>query len=104
MDIITELNGMSFEWDKNKEKLNYKKYRISFDTAIKVFNDENRLEFYDEGHSTYEDRFITIGIVNDTAVLIQVVYTDRNNSVRIISARKATSYERGLYYDNQKNL
>ena len=60
MDIITELNGMSFEWDKNKEKLNYKKHRISFDTAIKVFNDENRLEFYDEGHSTYEDRFITI--------------------------------------------
>ena len=104
MDVKTIQNGIAYEWDTNKEILNYKKHRVSFDTAIKVFNDENRLEFYDDSHSTYEDRYITIGIVNDIAVCIQVVYTERNHSVRIISARKATNSERMMYYDSQKIL
>ena len=52
---------MLFEWDDVKEKINIAKHGIDFGTAALVFRDENRIEFYDEAHSTDEDRYITIG-------------------------------------------
>ena len=47
---------MLFEWDDNKEKINIAKHGIDFSTAAHVFQDENRIEFFDEAHSEYEDR------------------------------------------------
>lgn len=88
---------MKFEWDEEKAKVNLSKHGISFETAEKVFYDENRIEIYDEEHSIDEDRFITIGMASD---ILFVVFTERRDNIRIISARKATNYERGLYYDN----
>lgn len=85
---------MEFEWDEEKEKRNIQKHGISFETASLVFNDEHRLEYYDREHSIDEDRYITIGIVHKILV---VVYTQRCERYRIISARLATASERRFY-------
>ena len=90
---------MQFEWDDEKEKINIVKHGIDFTTAARVFKDENRLELYDETHSDTEDRYITIGIIDGIAYLVMVVYTEREESIRLISARKATKQERRMYYD-----
>lgn len=90
---------MLFEWDDEKARANIKKHGIDFETAAKVFADENRLEIYDEKHSEDEDRYITIGMIDNVACVVMVVYTERGEAVRLISARKATSQERRMYYD-----
>ncbi len=88
---------MIFEWDEEKAKLNLKKHGIPFETAAKVFLDENRIEIYDEAHSMDEDRYITIGLAGE---VLFVVYTERSAKLRLISARLATPSERKLYYGN----
>jgi len=88
---------LKFQWDENKEKVNITKHGLDFKTAARVFQDENRIEFYDEEHSDEEDRYITIGMVNQIAVIIMLVYTEREDAVRIISARKATRQEKEAY-------
>ena len=90
---------MYFEWDSRKDKINRKKHHIDFETASRVFDDEFRIEIYDSKHSDLEDRFITIGMVNDILTVVFVAYTMRNQFIRIISARKATEAERSEYYD-----
>lgn len=87
---------MKFEWDENKNQLNIKKHGIDFETAILVFNDLQRIEIYDMEHSINEDRYNTIGMVND---VLFVVYTKRKENIRLISARLATDIERSIYYD-----
>lgn len=85
-----------FEWDENKNLSNIEKHGISFQTASQVFEDENRIEMYDYVNSTInEDRFRTIGLVDD---VLFVVFTERKNAIRIISARRATPKERRAYY------
>jgi len=86
-----------FEWDPAKEKTNIQKHKVSFRRAATVFRDPNQLSVYDEEHSEYEDRWITMGI-DSSAVLRVVVHTfervdDRLCEIRIISARKATDRE-----------
>ena len=94
---------MKFQWDENKEKINITKHGIDFKTAARVFEDENRIEFYDEEHSFTEERYITIGMVNQIAVIIMLVYTEREDAIRIISARKATKSEKEAYlYDRNE--
>ena len=91
---------MTFEWDENKEQINIKKHGMDFETASRVFDDENRIEIYDDLHSDYEDRYITIGMIDEITCIAMVVYTERGTDViRIISARKATPKERRKYYD-----
>ena len=87
---------MLFEWDDKKAAINLQKHGVSFETAILVFQDEDRIEFYDSVHSQDEDRYNTIGLVDD---VLFVVYTERTNRLRIISARPANRKERSLYYD-----
>lgn len=88
--------AMSFEWDEEKDLLNRKKHGISFETAAYVFQDKYYIEMYDFEHSIDEDRYIAIGMVGD---LLFVVFTERGESIRLISARLATERERRLYYD-----
>ena len=98
-DIIGS-GRMTFEWDDNKEQINIKKHGMDFETASRVFDDENRIEIYDDLHSDYEDRYITIGMIDEITCIAMVVYTERGTDViRIISARKATPKERRKYYD-----
>ena len=85
------------EWDDRKNEINKRKHGISFETAAYVFEDINRIEYFDEAHSADEDRFIVLGLVRK---VLFVVYTDRGDATRIISARKATEAETEVYYDN----
>ena len=88
---------MVFEWDDEKEKINIQKHGIDFRTASRVFFDESRIESYDEELSISEDRYIVIGKVQE---VLFVVYTERKENIRLISARLATAHERRLYYDS----
>ncbi len=87
---------MKFEWDESKNTLNKEKHKISFETAALVFNDPNYIEMFDFEHSIDEDRYIAIGKVGE---VLFVVFTERTETIRLISARLATSIERRLYYD-----
>ena len=87
---------MLFEWDEEKNAANVKKHGIDFEDAIRVFEDDDRIEIYDAAHSGEEDRYNTIGMVKD---VLFVVYTERREAIRIISARPATRGERSIYYD-----
>lgn len=91
------ISGRPMEWDDRKNEINKRKHGISFETAAHVFEDINRIEYFDEAHSADEDRFIVIGLVRK---VLFVVYTDRGDATRIISARKATKAETEVYYDN----
>jgi hypothetical protein len=91
---------LEFEWDEEKEKINKKKHGISFNTAKLIFKDDCRVEFYDSEHSVTEERYNVIGLIGD---ILFVVYTERRNRIRIISARLATKLERRVYDDYNNN-
>ncbi|MDM8540168.1 BrnT family toxin [Desulfococcaceae bacterium HSG9] len=92
---------MKFEWDTNKEKINIQKRGITFEQASYVFADPFALNKYDDDHSEDEDRWILLGKSLNEIVLV-VVHTFRNSdgteSVRIISARRATKREKQAYH------
>ena len=92
-----QLRDRLFEWDENKNRININKHGLSFKTAAKVFLDNKRINYYDIEHSINEDRWITIGKVKD---VLFVVYTERGNKTRIISAREAQPSEKEKYYGN----
>ena len=94
------VSGYVVEWDDNKNEINKKKHGISFFVAAYVFADENRVELYDSMHSIYEDRYVAIGCVGE---LLYVVYTERGEAIRIISARIAGKEERELYNEYNKS-
>lgn len=85
-----------FEWDDQKASGNMQKHGVTFDEAVSVFADELALTFVDTDHFENEDRSRTYGVSNKGRVLV-VVHTERRNGIRIISARKATRYERSIY-------
>lgn len=91
---------MKFEWDEDKNTINKIKHKISFETAAHVFDDPEYIEMYDFEHSLDEDRYIAIGKVGD---ILFVVFTERKDAIRLISARLATEAERRLYYDQNIN-
>ena len=90
---------MSYEWDPNKAKSNYKKHRVKFSDAVGVFEDENGITIEDDHPS--EARFITIGRDFLRRILV-VVYTFRGVIIRIISARKATTREKQVYEEQEQ--
>ena len=115
------LGGVLFEYDPEKNRKNIEKHGISFKSAARVFFDYDRIELYDEAHSGDEDRYDTIGDTsagNLTIIgnlqdaqriddILFVVYTERaivdeggrsQEVTRLISARLAPSFERGVYY------
>jgi uncharacterized DUF497 family protein len=87
---------VNFEWDPAKARQNRRKHRISFPEATTIFGDPLAVTYPDPDHSASEQRFITVGMSNTGRVLI-VAHADRNDSVRIISARKTTQRERKHY-------
>lgn len=89
---------MQFEWDENKAARNFSKHGVSFEEAKTVFADPLYVDFYDPDHSEDEERYIIVGESNQGRLLI-VSYTERGNSVRLISAREATRTERKAYED-----
>ena len=116
------LGGLLFEYDPEKNRKNIEKHGISFKSAARIFFDYDRIVLYDEIHSGDEDRYNTIGDTSAGNVTIIgnlwkethrvddihfAVYTERvvidengktEEAIRLISARLATSFERGVYY------
>jgi uncharacterized DUF497 family protein len=92
----------TFEWDAEKARSNYHKHGIGFEAATEIFDDPLALEFIDEAnHDLGEERILIIGRTLSLQVLT-VVYTERGENIRIISARKATRAEHDDYYRQSK--
>jgi uncharacterized DUF497 family protein len=88
--------GTTFQWDESKAHMNLQKHGISSEEAATVFEDPLSLTIVDEAHTEGEDRFVDIGESRDGRLLV-VVYTERNETIRIISCRLATRVERRTY-------
>jgi uncharacterized DUF497 family protein len=125
--VSFELAGIHFEYDRAKEEMNITKHGISFRIAARVFFDYNYIEAPDDDNEDGEQRYDVIGDVSvfiqdhdKNAILgniksfsmyehdiLYVVYTERTTRlidgaevevIRLISARPANDFERGLYY------
>ena len=80
----------NFEWDSEKEKKNVRKHDVNFEEAGSVFDDSMFITVIDE------ERYMTVGISNKNRLLL-VAHTERDEHIRIISARKATKNEEKFY-------
>jgi len=87
-----------FEWNPEKARSNLQKHQVDFDEASTIFDDPQFITFLDEEHSADEERYITIGLSHQNRLLM-VAHTDRNENIRIISARKATNHEEKFYQE-----
>lgn len=85
---------MTYQWNKDKAAANISKHGIDFADAVSVLSDDLAITIPDERFE--EERFITIGSDAFGKVLV-VVYTLRDDEIRLISARKATQYEQQQY-------
>lgn len=88
--------NLKFDWNKSKAKDNYAKHGVSFDLAKKVFKDPFAVEYLDNRQDYGEERFVIIGMVDGN--VLYVAYTERNDVIRIISARRATKHEQEAYF------
>lgn len=96
---------LTFEWDANKARNNFKKHKVRFTEAKSTFNDPMLLTFRDDEHSISEDRFISVGLSASRRLLL-VVHTEQESRqneiiIRIISCRKATAAERRRYEEGK---
>jgi uncharacterized DUF497 family protein len=88
---------MEYQWDPNKARANLRKHGVAFADAVFVFEDTAAITIEDE--RAEEERYIAIGMDAQSRVLV-VIFTWRNNSIRIISARKTTLPERKQYEEH----
>lgn len=94
------MENIIFEWDENKDQINQKKHKISFDEAKTVFYDAEAIVIDDPEHSKEEDRFIILGFSKKANLLVVChCYRASDSIIRIISARKATASETRQYFD-----
>ena len=96
MDIFYDIGDYKFEWDSEKAKINKQKHKISFETAAHAFLDVFSYDDFDEFHSDFEDRIKLVGKIGE---ILAVIYTERGERNRIISARHADKDERRQYYE-----
>lgn len=89
---------IKIEWDRLKATANLKKHHVSFEEAKTVFYDEFAVQFFDDGHSSEEDRFLMLGMSSEANLLL-VCHCERagGGGIRIISARRATRQESKFY-------
>ena len=94
------MGDLRFAWDSRKAAANHRKHGVSFGEAETVFADENALLLNDPEHSELEKRFVLLGLSSRLRILV-VAHTLRQggDTVRLISARKATRDEREQYFD-----
>jgi hypothetical protein len=91
---------LRFEWDPDKAASNLRKHRIAFQEAATVFGDPFSWTFPDREHSDDEPRWVTLGASGKGSVLV-IAHTETGDTLRIISARKATARERRFYEEKQ---
>jgi uncharacterized DUF497 family protein len=89
---------LHFDWDPVKARTNLDKHGVSFEEAASVFYDEWAIEFYDDEHSEWEDRFLLLGLSGNLRLLLVChCYRGADSVIRLISARKATPNEAKHY-------
>ena len=88
---------LKFEWDRAKAEANLFAHGVSFDLAKTVFDDPFAIERLDDREDYGEERFVMIGMTAGN-ILLFVAYTEREERIRIISARRATQYEQDDYF------
>ena len=91
---------MEFEWDEAKRLTNIRKHGIDFLDVPAVF-DGDTVTVEDDRNSYKEQRFVTFGLLQGR--VIAVVHTEREDCIRIISARKATKNEQRTYFEQLSN-
>jgi uncharacterized DUF497 family protein len=92
------MKALRFDWDPDKADLNFTKHGISFEEAMSVFFDDRAVQFYDDEHSEWENRFLMLGLSSRFRILLVChCIREDDNVIRIISARKATRKET-MYY------
>ena len=89
---------IKFEWDSAKASANLRKHRVSFEEARSAFYDEFAVQFFDDNHSSDEERFLLLGMSTGARLLL-VCHCEREagDTIRILSARKATKRESTFY-------
>jgi uncharacterized DUF497 family protein len=87
---------MDFEWDETKARTNQRKHGVSFLEATEVFSDEHSSCVLDPDHSYDEERYLLFGVSLKGNYLV-VPFTERSETIRIISARQLTRQERNAY-------
>jgi len=87
---------LKFEWDERKNAINIRKHKVSFEEATVVFSDPKRYEEFDGIHSLFEKRWKVIGLAGIKVLF--VCFTERNDVIRLISARKADKKEMEAYF------
>jgi uncharacterized protein len=89
---------IQFQWDEAKAAANLKKHHVSFEEAKSIFFDDLGVQFFDDDHSSDEDRFLMLGMSSGAKLLI-VCHCERDHgaTIRIISARRATKRESAFY-------
>jgi uncharacterized DUF497 family protein len=85
-----------FEWDDAKATANFRKHGVTFEQVAYAFRDPFAVEWIDERAAYGEERVILLGMSGGQ--ILSVVYTERGESFRIISARRATKHEKDIYY------
>ncbi len=92
------MKELQFKWDLVKARSNLTKHGLSFEEAVTVFYDEFAIEFYDDEHSEWEERFLLLGLSSKLRLLLVChCYHESEPVIRIISARKATKNEAKYY-------
>lgn len=94
------MQNLEFEWDDDKAQDNLLKHGIDFRDAVQIFFDPWAVEEFDDREEYGENRFRVIGLVQGRVVL--VAYAERRGTIRLISARVASSEERRTYEDSRK--
>ena len=89
---------MQYSYDKNKKALNLVKHGLDFGDAKRVIESNKTVTYEDDRFDYGEQRFITIGLLQD--VLVAIVTRETENEIRIISMRKAEKHEQTKYYEN----
>lgn len=88
---------MRFEWDENKRRANRRKHGLDFIDVPKVF-DGFTFTFEDDRFEYGEQRYLTMGMFRQMVVVI--AHTEYQETIRIISMRKATAHEKKIYFQN----
>ena len=92
---------MNYEWNLIKERLNIVKHGVDFEEAKSVFADEFALVLFDKDHSNDEERFLILGMSQKERILLVVHCYRENDTIRIISSRKATKNEAKQYKERK---
>ncbi len=88
---------MRFEWHDAKAEANLRLHGVSFDLAKTAFRDTHAIEWIDEREDYVEQRFVMLGMANG-GLLLYIAYTEREEAIRMISARRVTQYEEDEYF------